>query len=736
MPLTTPPEADYIIIGGGTSGLVLASRLSVGPNTSILVLEAGKDLTTDPRIQIPALWTTLMGSDADYQFTSTPQAPLKNWVIKIPQGKVLGGSSATNGMAFIAPLSGAIDAWSELGAKGWNWESLKGYYKKSYTLQLPDVETRRHIGVGWADEDGFEIGEGPLRASFPAVKENPLAKAWVETFHTIGNLALTDMATKTRSYAASAYGVSAVERGFRVLTEAVVKRVLFEGSPSGEEGGVASGVEVVIDGHVQNLKAKKEVLLCAGAINTPKILELSGIGDEERLRKHDIPVLVNNPHVGENLQDHLSTGISFEAIDSVVTLDPLLRQEPEAIQSAMQQYTESKTGPMTIGGIQSSAFMPILDFHASNKNRTSTMQDFVDPYLSTSTPDPRNTAIRNVLSKPDSPACMITRIGNFITLGFETNFSFSRGNTHITSSNPDDKPTLNPAYLTHPLDLDLMAHTLLDVHSLHKLPPLSNYLKPEGRRNHPDAFLSDLESAKKYLLDTVNTTYHYCGTAAMLPKDKGGVVDEELRVYGIRNLRICDASVFPLIPAANIQSSVFAVAERGADIIKEQFSSVGDWDQIDISPSDGEESESVLVPREQIFLPVTAKTREVRFFGPEKRESASVPAGGSESQDEERGMRVLIGSQIRSSHVLFGEGTAHTDDGGFGLQVAGEASIPQFIAIRGVAGSASMPAGLYKCSEEGFGGWVWSDEIVDVPTDRDMGRLDLKIERFDVEEDC
>jgi choline dehydrogenase-like flavoprotein len=546
------------------------------------------------------------GYKSPRQFSTTPQAPLKNRVVKIPQGKVLGGSSATNGMAFIAPLPGAIDAWSELGATGWNWDNLKGYYKKSYTLQLPDVETRRHIGVDWADEDGFEIGEGPLRASFPAVKENPLAKAWIETFQAIGfgaqgdpfeeaslggysNLALTDMATKTRSHAAGAYGVSAVERGVRILTEAVVRRVLFEGSFSSEEGVVASGVEVVINGQVQRINAKKEVLLCAGAINTPKILELSGIGDEERLRNLDIPVIINNPNVGENLQDHLSTGISFEAIDGVVTLDPLLRQEPEAIQSAMQQYTESKTGPMTIGGIQSSAFMPLIDFHASNKKRKSTMQEFIDPYLSTTAPDPRNSAIRNVLSKPDSPACMMFMFlaqgslhdhensafsgdslqqGNFITLGFETNFSFSRGNTHITSSNPDTKPSLNPAYLTHPLDLDLMAYTLLDVHSLHKLPPLSSYLIPDGRRNHPDAFLSDLDSAKKYLLDTVNTTYHYCGTAAMLPREEGGVVDEDLRVYGMRNLRICDASVFPLIPAANIQSTVYAVAERGADIIK------------------------------------------------------------------------------------------------------------------------------------------------------------------------
>jgi choline dehydrogenase-like flavoprotein len=113
-----------------------------------------------------------------------------------------------------------------------------------------------------------------------------------------------------------------------------------------------------------------------------------------------------------------------------------------------------------------------------------------------------------------------------------------------------------------------MARNLLDVERLHKVAPLSNFIKPNGRRNHPDAFLSDLESAKKYLRDTAKTAYHFCGTAAMLPREKGGVVDEQLKVYGTTNLRVCDASVFPLIPAANIMSSVYAFAERGADIIR------------------------------------------------------------------------------------------------------------------------------------------------------------------------
>jgi choline dehydrogenase-like flavoprotein len=597
---TMDKSFDYIIVGGGTAGLVLASRLSEDPNTSIIVLEAGKDLKQDPRVQIPALFTTIM-SEADYGLASTPQESLNNRVLKTTQGKALGGSSAINGQAFIAPTKAGIDAWARLGATGWTFETLQPYYKKSYTLQLPDAETQKHIGISWLDAD-IHGSSGPIRTSFPAQLEDPLAKAWIDTFKNLrfgavgdpfsgkslggySNLASVDSETKTRSYAAPAYGSPAAERGVRVLTEALVQKILFDTAESSD--AVATGVEAIIGGETQTFQAKKEVILCAGAFGTPKILELSGIGNEELLRQLDIPVTVHSPNVGENLQDHLMTGVSLEAVDGVVTVDPLLRQEPEAIAAAMQQYTEHKKGPMTIGGVQSCAFMPVLEFHASNNQRESTMQECIDSLLST--PDERRSAIRDIFIQPSEPTCMMFMFlaqanlhddsggsfvgsslqqGNFISLGLETSLPFSRGTVHISSADPTAKQVIDPRYFSHPLDIEIMARNLLDVERLHKVAPLSNFIKVNGRRNHPDAFLSDLESAKKYLRDTVKTAYHFCGTAAMLPREKGGVVDERLRVYGTANLRVCDASIFPIIPAANIMSSVYAVAERGADIIR------------------------------------------------------------------------------------------------------------------------------------------------------------------------
>ncbi|KAJ5107104.1 glucose-methanol-choline oxidoreductase [Penicillium angulare] len=590
-----PLQADYVIVGGGTAGLVLAYRLSEDPAKSVVVLEAGKDLTADPRVQIPAMWTGMMGSEGYWQLQTTPQCALNNRVIKPTQGKLLGGSSAINGQAFIAPSALVYDTWEKMGAEGWGWKDIQPYYKKSYTLQMPDPATCAHLGIGdWVDEN-IQGSSGPLKVSFPAVIDDPLAKAWVDTFEALGhkitadpfsgrsvggysNMATVDFETKARSHSATQCGLPAKQRpGVSILTEAFVEKIIFDRK-------TATGVKVIIDGHSYNVGAKEEVILSCGAFNTPKLLELSGVGRKEILDKYSIPVVVDNPNVGENLQDHLMSGISFEAVDGVVTGDRLMRQEPEAIQEAMSLYHEHKAGPFTIGGIQSSAFMPCLD---ENGNRDPKyVKELMDRCLSK--PEYREQAIREIFEQCDSPTCSQFMFlcqanlhetgtsfvgkellpGNFVSLGIIQGIPFSRGSVHIASRNPEDKQTIDPRYFSHPLDLEIMARNLLDVEKLHKAEPLSKYFKTNGRRNHPDAFLTDLDSAKKYLRDTASTTYHPCGTACMLPWEKGGVVDAKLRVYGTKNLRVCDSSILPLVMVGNIMTAVYAIAERGADIIK------------------------------------------------------------------------------------------------------------------------------------------------------------------------
>lgn len=175
-------KPNYIIIGGGTSGLVVANRLSENPNIRVLVLEAGNDLTSDPRVNVPAFWTSLMGSDADWQYRSTPQPGLGGRAISEPQGKLLGGSSGINGQAFIAPSQAGIDAWAKLGNSGWDWSSLAPFYKKAYTLLPPeDQATLDHLGIDWIDEE-YRGTSGPVKVSFPGVLQNPLCKAWIDAF--------------------------------------------------------------------------------------------------------------------------------------------------------------------------------------------------------------------------------------------------------------------------------------------------------------------------------------------------------------------------------------------------------------------------------------------------------------------------------------------------------------------------------------------------------------------------
>ncbi|KAK7703101.1 hypothetical protein SLS64_009372 [Diaporthe eres] len=587
------PSPDYIIIGGGTSGLVVANRLSEDPSVQVLVLEAGDDLTADPRVNVPAFWTSLIGSDATWQFQTVPQPGLGGRSIRAPQGKALGGSSAVNGQAFIAPAQAEIDGWAKLGNPGWDWAGLAPSYKKAYTLVAPaDQATRDHLGIDWINEEYRGIS-GPIQVSFPGVIQNPLCKAWIDAFRgldkatnggkSIGgysNLATVDPETKTRSYAGSAHGVPARQRAnVKIITGAKTQKILFTETGSGAVK--ATGVQALVDGKVETFTPKKEVILAAGVFNTPKLLELSGIGGKEILGQHGIPVVVDLLAVGENLQDHLMTGMSYEVADGVITGDPLMRQEPEALAQAQKLYTEHKAGPFTIGGMQSHAYMPTPD--------AAGLLDSLPPPQRPQDAE-QNEVVRSILSSPEGSSAgwfmflaqtnlheggksfvgTLLLPGNFASLGCAQSHPFSRGATHISSADPDAPPAIDPRYLSHPADLEIFARHVRALETeLRPSRALAPFFKPDGRRNHPDAFLvGDLEGAKKYVLDTATTAYHSCGTTAMLPREKGGVVSPELVVYGTENLRVVDASIFPLIPRGNILSSVYAVAEKAADIIK------------------------------------------------------------------------------------------------------------------------------------------------------------------------
>ncbi|PQE33551.1 glucose-methanol-choline oxidoreductase protein [Rutstroemia sp. NJR-2017a WRK4] len=599
---STTTTADYIVVGGGTSGLVVANRLTEDPNVHVIVLEAGGNHSEDPRVNVPAFFTSLFGSEVDWKYHTVPQPGLKGRTVKEPQGKLLGGSSALNGQAFIAPSQAEINAWEKFGNKGWNWAEVAPYLKKAYTLLPPeDQETLDHLGIDWINEE-YRGTSGPVKVSFPGILQNPLCKAWIDTFRGLGkittgdpfsgnsiggysNTATVDPVSKTRSYAGSAYAIPALERpNFHLVTEATASKILFDKTANGVK---ATGVLASVQGETKTFSAKKEVILAAGVFNTPKLLELSGIGGEELLKKNNIPVVINNPAVGENLQDHLMTGVSFEVADGVMTGDPLMRQEPEALQMAQKLYTEHKAGPFTIGGMQSHAFMPVLDF--SDTEGRKLQAELLEKYP----PKPEDAEyydiVRSIIETPEECSAAwfmflaqanlheagTSFVGtqllpeNFASLGCSQSHPFSRGSTHISSADIDAVPVIDPGYFSNPVDLEIMARHVQTLEMLRQSKELSPFFKADGKRNHPDSFnIKDLEGAKKYVLDTALTTYHTCGSASMLPREKGGVVNEKLVVYGTDNLRVVDASIFPLIPRGNIMATVYAVAEKAADLIK------------------------------------------------------------------------------------------------------------------------------------------------------------------------
>ncbi|KAI1311369.1 glucose-methanol-choline oxidoreductase-like protein [Xylaria venustula] len=572
---------DLIIIGGDTAGLVLARRLTENVDVKVLVLEAGEDLTADPRVTTPAFFPTMIGSEADWNTVTEPQSALYDRKINIAHGRVLGGSSAINGQAFVATSKVNIDIWGKLGNPGWSWEKLEPYFKRSYTLAPPlDDATYRHLHLDYIElhisgiESMHSLGHRATGDPFSG-----------EIVGAYTNAATIDPETRQRSYSASNYWAPVKDRAnLKLVTGALVVKTILKGTAPNV---VADGVQYIHDGVVKTAKAREEVILSAGALNSPKILEISGIGDPGLLQSLSIPVIIGNSYVGENLQDHPMSGLSFEVKDGVETIDDLLRREPTAMNRAMEQYEKSRSGPLAVGGIYSYAFLGFKDTPPDLISKISYSPD-------THPPQPAQTEYYKQLLRnhEESTAGFFTYAaqGNFgsdsgselMQSGFQPGSYYSvaicllqplsRGYVHIKSADPFAPVQANPRYLTHPLDLELFARHMSYISEIVSAEPLTSLLKPNGRRNvAAPSDITDIEAMKEYLRKTTMSSWHPTSTCAMLPLDKGGVVNERLLVHGTSNLRVVDASVFPITTRGNPMATVYAVAERAADFIKEDL---------------------------------------------------------------------------------------------------------------------------------------------------------------------
>jgi choline dehydrogenase-like flavoprotein len=606
-------EFDYIVVGAGIGGLVVASRLGEHINKSVLLIEAGPDCIEDPRIKTPGLVTTLYDdAEIDWSFMSEPQRHIHGRQIPQPRGRVVGGSSALNFTMIMYPSNRGFEAWKELGNEGWGAQSMAPYIRRFHTYTAPDPAVAEQLAVDHYLDPSQRGSTGPLPVAFPATY-GPFNHAWDETFASLGwpnaddpfpdnrFVAFTcplsvDAETSIRG-TAGAYHID--RPNISLLTETRVERILFSPYDGSNRRPTATGVQINVTGGRKVASAKREVILCAGSLQSPQLLEISGIGDADLLRKHGIPVIVDLPGVGENLQDHCISSVSYKVADDQVSGDTM--RDPQMVQSAMEMYHKMRTGPLA-GMPMSVANLPLVD----GRERAS-MEDrdhIIDTYLHNSLTangglcqgtqvqskmlsqmlrdgteaiaeyiylplqlhaNPGTTSMADLLEKKAD--------GNYISILAMLCHPFSRGSVHIKSSNIEEKPVYDPNYLSHSLDLEILARHTQYIDKIARSAPLVSLLQPDVRipdvSTIPD--LSNLDAARCAVKDRLLSCFHPAGSCSMMPIELGGVVDDHLRVHGTNNLRVVDASIFPVEPSSTIQASVYAVAERAVDLIREDF---------------------------------------------------------------------------------------------------------------------------------------------------------------------
>ena len=597
----TTPSYDIIIIGAGAAGCVLANRLSEPSHLGVLLLEAGHNLNDDPLVSTPGLVTqNFSNPEYDWCFKTTPQAALGGRVLDQPRGRLLGGSTAINAMSVVYPSRKVFDVWAEYGNVGWDAATMAPYCKKWERAHVPPVETVKQLGLDSYLDACLPGSDGPVSTALPKWLL-PLSKAWMTSMGNLGlksktdpvageaigafmNPCYIDPTTGTRSHAGNAYWEPVSSRqNLKTIFGATVNRIVLEKDNQGQMK--ATGVELVVDGITQTINATREVVLAAGGFGSPALLELSGIGDPKTLGPLDIDVVVDNPNVGENLQDHPMLFISHEINDPEDTLDVM--RLPGRVEAAMKLYMEEKTGAFANGFSNLGTLPATIGMSDAEKQAWKETVNQYKEGVKSGTAEKARSNYFSQMAQSDTepmiyigPAPFSRKAGHGgddffgISMVFSLLSPFSKGSTHIQTRDPSVNLLIDPRYLDNELDRDILARGTLFTKKVFETAPLKDMMKQGGQTNvpadmaGPSGLPETIEQAKKWVEAGTGTQYHVSGTCAMLPKELGGVVDSKLRVHGVQGLRVCDASIFPVIPKGPITTTVYAVAERAADLLK------------------------------------------------------------------------------------------------------------------------------------------------------------------------
>ena len=530
---------DYIIVGAGSAGCLLANRLSKDPNNNVLLLEAGGP-DKNINIHIPGAYLKIHKSKEDWGFWTEEQTNILNRKIYLPRGKTLGGSSSTNAMAYVRGNPKDYDHWEKLGNKGWSFKDLLPYFKKS--------ENHEHI----EEIDSFYHGSsGELSVSFPKNFKSKYLDAFISSCNAIGIPLNNDYNGKKQVGACTVH--STIKNGKRasaavaflkpilnrsnltVITFAKVEKIVLKNK-------LAVSVQYKKKNKLVEVFGKKEIILSAGSYKSPQILMLSGIGDDLDLNKHGIECLHKLNGVGKNLQDHLFYPISQES----KTQDGINHYiRPVKQLGAAWNYFIRNKGVFCSGPLEGLAFFDINQ----NNDQVNFQLHFTPIWLG-------KKYGYDAYSLDDYP-----RTDGFTILPTLLHPK-SRGTVSLSSSNPEADPIIQPNFLKEKEDLEQLVKGGKIVFKIMEQEGLKRFSKSNGLPLERNSDKSLIEHIKK----TVETVYHPVGTCKM-GNDKMAVVNCELKVHGIKNLRVVDASIMPKIVSGNTNAPVYMIAEKASDMI-------------------------------------------------------------------------------------------------------------------------------------------------------------------------
>lgn len=522
------PTFDYILVGAGAAGCVLAARLTEDPNCTVLLLEAGtKD--RNPYLHIPAAFSKLFRTKHDWNYEAEGTLPGQKqyW----PRGKVLGGSDSINAMMYVRGHAWDYDQWAAQGCTGWSYDDVLPYFHRAEGSLMADSPS---LGTG-----------GPMSISAPKSR-NPLSEAFLQASESLGlrrnpdyngatqdGVALTALKQKdgARWSVVDAYLRPALRRpNLRVETQAHVARVLFDGRR-------ATGVEYASPSAVKTATARREVILCGGTVNTPHLLMLSGIGPRAHLRDHldDDDIVADLPGVGQNLQDHPASGVTYACTQPI----SLINGEKLP---ALFRYMARRSGPLTsnvaeaVGFIRTRPNLPAPDIELI----------FAPAYF-------RYHGFRSPPGHGYTVGCVLLR-------------PKSRGQITLQSDDPFGVPLIQPRYFTDEEDIAVMLEGVKFTRRVANAAAFDAY---RGGETYPGSDCTSDEALREYVLDDFQSLYHPVGTCKMGPaSDPMAVVDPQLRVRGVENLRVVDASVMPTLPGCHTVAPTMMIAEKAAALLR------------------------------------------------------------------------------------------------------------------------------------------------------------------------